>query len=164
MARPAAKLGDPVSHPAPPVLAPGPGSLNVLINGKPAWRGMPAAGVAALQAAKQAADIAVTIAENATRAAAGTPGAPAVYAAEQAAKAAILGQMSSLIQGASGGADIHVCATPTPVPPHGPGVVIDGSQNVLINGLPACRAGDTILEALGPPDKINAVSNVMIGD
>ena len=164
MARPAAKLGDPVSHPAPPVLAPGPGSLNVLINGKPAWRGVPAAAAIALQAAKQAADIAVTVAESATKAAAGTPGAPAVYAAEQAAKAAILGQMSSLIQGASGGADIHMCATLTPVPPHGPGVVIDGSQNVLINGLPACRAGDTILEALGPPDKINAVSNVMIGD
>jgi len=156
MARPAAKLGDPVSHPAPPVLAPGPGSVNVLINGKPAWRGMPAAGVAALQAAKQAADTVITAAETATKAAAGTPGAPAVYAAEQAAKAGILAQMSSLIQGASGGADIHVCAVPTPVPPHGPGVVIDGCTTVTINGLPACRQGDTILEAIGPPNKIAA--------
>ena len=36
----------------------------------------------------------------------------------------------------------------------GPGVVIDGSQTVLINGLQACRLGDTILEAVGPPNKI----------
>jgi uncharacterized Zn-binding protein involved in type VI secretion len=33
-------------------------------------------------------------------------------------------------------------------------VVIDGSQTVLINNLPACRMGDTILEAVGPPNKI----------
>ncbi len=32
----AARLGDPTSHGTP--LAPGPGSINVLIGGKPAWR------------------------------------------------------------------------------------------------------------------------------
>jgi uncharacterized Zn-binding protein involved in type VI secretion len=32
--------------------------------------------------------------------------------------------------------------------------VIDGSQSVLINNLPACRMGDTIVEAVGPPNKI----------
>ena len=161
----AARITDTVSHPLPPVLTPGPGSANVFIGGLPAWRGMPAAGVAALQAAKQAADIVVTVAETATKAAAGTPGAPAVYAAEQAAKASMLVQMSSLITGAAGGADIHMCATPSPAPPHGPGVVIDGSQTVLINNLPACRLGDTLLEPLGPPDKITGgCPTVSIGD
>lgn len=33
---PAARLGDPTSHGTP--LSPGPGSANVLIGGKPAWR------------------------------------------------------------------------------------------------------------------------------
>lgn len=36
MGLPAARLGDPTSHGTP--LAPGPGSVNVLIGGKPAWR------------------------------------------------------------------------------------------------------------------------------
>jgi uncharacterized Zn-binding protein involved in type VI secretion len=61
--------------------------------------------------------------------------------------------MSSAISAAAGGADIHVCTTPLPIPPHGPGVVIDGSTTV-VNNLPACRLGDTILEAVGPPNKI----------
>ena len=72
--------------------------------------------------------------------------------------------MGSMISGASGGADIHICATPLPLPPHGPGVVIDGSQTVLINGLPACRMGDTIIEAVGPPNKIvMGLPTVLIG-
>jgi uncharacterized Zn-binding protein involved in type VI secretion len=49
---PAARLGDPVNHPAPPTLAGSVGSPNVLIGGQPAWRGLPQAAVAALQAAK----------------------------------------------------------------------------------------------------------------
>ena len=45
-----------------------------------------------------------------------------------------------------------------------PGVVIDGSQTVLINNLPACRLGDTIIEALGPPNKIiMGLPTVIIG-
>lgn len=137
----------------------------MLIGSLPAWRGMPAAGVAALQAAKQAADMVVTAAETATKAAAGTPGAPAAYAAEQAVKANVLAQMGNLITSAAGGADIHMCTTPSPVPPHGPGVVIDGSKTVLINNLPACRQGDTLLEALGPTDKITGgCPTVFIGD
>jgi len=152
---PAARTTDNVAHPLPPVLTVGPGSLNVLIGFLPAWRGIPLAAVAALTAAKTAADTAVKTAEAATVAAAGTPGAPAAYAAEQTAKGAALASMSSAIMGAAGaGADIHTCATPSPVPPHGPGVVIDGSATVQINFLPACRLGDTILEALGPPNKI----------
>ena len=50
------------------------------------------------------------------------------------------------------------------IPPHGPGVVIDGSKTVFINSLPACRQGDTILEALGPTNKITGGDDtVLIG-
>jgi hypothetical protein len=146
---------DTTAHGLPPVLTPGPGSPNVIIGFMPAWRGIPLAAVAAIQAAKTVADTAIQTAVAATAAAAGTPGAPAAYAAEQATKAASLAAMSSAINGAAAaGADIHVCAVPSPVPPHGPGVVIDGSATVMINNLPACRLGDTLLEAIGPPNKI----------
>lgn len=152
---PAARMGvDTTAHPLPPTLTPGPGSVNVLIGFAPAWRGMPLAAVAALQAAKTAADTAIQAAEAATKAAAGTPGAPAALAAEQAAKGAALASMGSAISGAAAGADIHICAVPSPVPPHGPGVVISGSATVMINNLPASRLGDDILEAIGPPNKI----------
>lgn len=151
---PAARITDPVMHPLPPVLQPGPGSPDVLIGYLPAWRGMPLASVAALQSAKAASDAAIHAAEAATVAAAGTPGAPGAKAAEELAKASCLGALSGAISAAAGGADIHVCCTPLPAPPHGPGVVIDGSPTVLINGLPASRMGDTILEAIGPPNKI----------
>src|SRR5215813_5797880 len=145
--RPAARLTDNVVHPAPPVLGAGPGSPNVLIGSLPAWPGVPAAAAAALQAAKQVSDTVIQVAEAATIAAAGTPGAPAAKAAaEEATKAACAAQMGSMITSLAGGADIHTCATPLPIPPHGPGVVVDGSQTVLINGLQACRMGDTILE------------------
>jgi hypothetical protein len=119
----------------------------------PAWRGVPAGSAAALQAAKQASDTIIQVAQAATLAAAG-PAMPAAKAAEEATKASCAAQMSSTVSSAAGGADIHVCATPLPIPPHGPGVVIDGSATVLINNLPACRLGDTVLEALGPPNKI----------
>jgi uncharacterized Zn-binding protein involved in type VI secretion len=33
-------------------------------------------------------------------------------------------------------------------------VVIDGSKTVMIDNLPAARQGDTLLEAIGPPNKI----------
>ena len=151
---PAARITDNVMHPLPPVLTPGPGSLNVLIGFLPAWRGVLAAVAAAMQAAKQVSDTTIQVAQAATVAAAGTPGAPAAKAAEEATKAACAASMGSMISGAAAGADIHMCATPLPIPPHGPGVVIDGSKTVLINFLPACRLGDTVLEAVGPPNKI----------
>lgn len=161
---PAARITDSVTHPIPPILTPGPGSPNVVIGFLPAWRGMPLAAVAALQGAKQTSDIAIQAAESATKAAAGTPGAPAAYAAEQAAKAAALASLSSAISAAAGGADIHSCSVPSPVPPHGPGVVIDGSSTVMINNLPAARQGNTILEPLGPPNKIAiGCATVLIG-
>jgi uncharacterized Zn-binding protein involved in type VI secretion len=135
-----------------------------MIGFMPAWRGVLAAAVPALQAAKQVADIAIQTAQAATLAAAGTPGAPAAYAAEQAVKASCLASMGSAITAAAAGADIHMCSTPMPVPPHGPGIVISGSKTVMIDNLPACRMGDSILEAIGPPNSISmGCPTVIIG-
>ncbi len=165
MGEQAARLTDPVQHPLPPVLSLGPGSQNVFIGNLPAWRGISASSVPGLQAAKQASDIAITAAEVATLAAVGTPGFPAAKANEEAIKAASALAMAGSVQVAiaasaaqaalSGGVpDQHACVTPLPLPPHGNGVVIDGSQTVFTNGLPACRKGDTIIEPLGPPNRI----------
>lgn len=152
---PAARITDNVAHPLPPVLTPGPGSMNVFIGFLPAWRACPTGAGAAAVAANAAANVAINTAIAATAAAAGTPGAPAALAAEQATKASALASTSSAITGAAGGADIHMCATPLPVPPHGPGIVIDGSVTVLTNFLPQSRLGDTIIEAVAPgPNKI----------
>lgn len=151
---PAARITDPVVHPLPPVLTVGPGSFNVFIGYLPAWRGVPAAAAAALKSAKQVSDTAIKVAEAATVAAAGTPGAPAAKAAEETLKASQAAAMGSMITSMAAGADIHMCATPLPIPPHGPGVVIDGSQTVLVNNLQASRMTDTVLEAIGPPNKI----------
>ena len=151
---PAARILDPVAHPLPPVLQPGPGSFNVMIGFKPAWRGVPLGVGAALQAAKAVSDAAIKVAEAATLAAAGTPGAPAAKAAEETVKATAAATMGSTITSSAGGADIHLCTTPLPIPPHGPGVVINPSTTVMINNLGACRVGDTVLEAVGPPNTI----------
>ena len=48
---PAARIMDPVLHPLPGMLQPGPGSANVVIGGMLAWRGVPAAAAAAIQSA-----------------------------------------------------------------------------------------------------------------
>lgn len=164
MGKPAARVTDAVVHPLPPVLGPGPGAMTVLIGYLPAWRGVPAAAAAAIQSAKATSDAAIKTAEAATIAAAGTPGLPAAKAAEETAKATAAATMGSLISSAAGMADIHVCATPLPMPPHGPGVVVDGSMTVLVNNLPAARMGDTVVEAVGPPNKIaSGQMTVMIG-
>ncbi|MGB3695285.1 MAG: PAAR domain-containing protein [Spirulinaceae cyanobacterium] len=164
MSKPAARITDAVTHPLPPVLTGGPGSVNVFIGGLPAWRGVPAAVAGALQSAKKTSDAAIKTAEAATVAAAGTPGSPAAKVAEETAKATAAATMGSLISSSAGLSDVHVCSTPLPIPPHGPGVVIDGSKTVLINGLPAARLGDTILEAVGPPNKIvGCCPTVLIG-
>jgi uncharacterized Zn-binding protein involved in type VI secretion len=87
--QPAARIGDQTSHGTP--LGPGPGSVNVLIGGRPAWRAA---------------------------------------------------------------SDTHVCPLVDPGPkPHVGGVVAVGSTGVLINGLPAARQGDQVVEA-GPPNAI----------
>ena len=151
---PAARITDPVVHPLPGMLVPGPGSPNVIIGYLLAWRGVSAAAAASMQAAKASSEIRIKAAEAATLAAAGTPGLPAAKAAEETLKAAEAVAMGSTITAAAGGADINTCATPLPIPPHGPGVVITPSKTVMINNLGACRVGDTILEAIGPPDAI----------
>lgn len=151
---PAARITDPVAHPLPPVLTGGPTAITVIIGYLPAWRGVNPAVAAALQSAKATSDAAIKTAEAATLAAAGTPGAPAAKAAEEATKAAAAAAMGSAISSAAGGADIHACVTPLPIPPHGPGVVITPSATVMISGMPAARMGDTILEAVGPPNTI----------
>ena len=164
MGRAAARITDAVAHPLPPVLTGGPGSPNVLIGNLPAWRGIPLASAGAILSAKAVSETGIKAAEAATLAAAGTPGLPAAKMAEETTKATAAASMSSTIVSRAGGADIHNCATPLPVPPHGPGVVIGGSSTVLINGLPASRLGDTIVEALGPPNKILAgCATVLIG-
>lgn len=158
---PAARVGDPVAHPLPPVLT-GMGSPTVLVGSRPAWRGMPAAAAATLVGPKASADAACAAAEAASAAASGTPGFPAAKAAELTAKTTAAATMATLIQSSAAAAavggglvDLHTCATP-PVPPpvHGTGVVTTGSATVLINSLPAARAGDTILEAFGPSNQI----------
>ncbi|HMF54944.1 MAG TPA: hypothetical protein VK619_01175 [Pyrinomonadaceae bacterium] len=163
----AARITDPVAHPLPPVLTGGPGSPNVIIGNLLAWRGVPGMIAAGLQAARQVSDTAIQVAEAATIAAAGTPAAPGAKAAEEATKAACAAAMGAAISAlaAASGADKHVCSTPLPIPPHGPGVVVDGSSTVIINNLMACRVGDTIIEAVGPPNKITlGCPTVMIGE
>lgn len=151
---PAARITDQVVHPLPGVLVPGPGSPNVIIGFLPAWRGVSAAAAAGMQAAKAQSEVRIKAAEAATLSAAGTPGLPAAKLAEETLKAAEAAAMSGTITAGAGGADIHMCATPLPLPPHGPGVVMTPSKTVMINNLGASRMGDTILEAIGPPDAI----------
>ena len=165
---PAARLTDSVVHPTPPVLTGGPPALTVQIGNLPAWKGIPlaaGAGLAPAQASAQATlqtlETVALAAEAAAVAAAGTPGAPAAIAAATAArlaaetaKSATAASMGASITAMAAGGSIHACAMPWPIPPHGPGVVIDGSATVSIENAPACRMGDTIIEAIGPPNKI----------
>ena len=160
---PAARITDNVVHPLPPVLTGGPTAITVIIGMLPAWRGVGGAVAAGITAGNKAATTAIQVAEAAATAAAPTPGGPAAKAAEQALKASLLASMSSMISGS--GTDIHVCATPSPVPPHGPGVVTTPSKTVIIANMPAARMGDTITEAIGPPNKIAmGCPTVLIGD
>jgi uncharacterized Zn-binding protein involved in type VI secretion len=166
---PVARITDAVVHPLPPVLTGGPPAVTVLIGMLAAWKGIPLALAAGVQAAQQASESAIKTAEGvavaaeaAAVAAAPTPGGPAAATAAATArataeslKASSAASMSATIAAAAaGGASQHMCATPWPLPPHGPGVVIDGSSTVMIQKMPACRLGDTIVEAIGPPNKI----------
>lgn len=158
---PAARITDNVAHPLPPVLTGGPTAITVIIGFLPAWRGIGGAAAAAIQSANQTATTSIKAAEATTAAAVG-PAAPVAYAAEQALKASLLASMSSMITGS--GTDIHACLTPSPVPPHGPGVVTTPSATVMIANMPAARMGDTITEAIGPPNKIvKGETTVIIG-
>ena len=62
--------------------------------------------------------------------------------------------------------DVHTCplAVPTTPPvPHVGGVVQPGSSSVLIEGLPAARMGDTIVEATIPNTVVGGCPTVLIG-
>jgi len=60
-------------------------------------------------------------------------------------------------------ADFHTCPLFTGVVPHVGGVVAMGSMTVMINGLPAARQGDQVVEA-GPPNAIaQGAPTVLIG-
>ena len=158
---PAARITDPVAHPLPPVLTGGPTAITVIIGMKPAWRGVGGSVASAITSASQTARTSIEAAEATTKAAVG-PAAPIAYAAEQALKASLLAANSASIM--SSGTDIHACLTPSPIPPHGPGVVTTPSKTVMIANMPAARMGDTITEAIGPPNKITkGEPTVMIG-
>lgn len=59
--------------------------------------------------------------------------------------------------------DMHTCPLVTGTVPHVGGVVQVGSVTVLINGLPAARQGDLIVES-GPPNTITmGCITVLIG-
>ena len=154
----AARVTDKVNHLTPPTLT-GIGSLNVFIGKRKAWRGVPTAVAPALMSAKLSTYATIQAAEANSLAMAPTPLGPAAKAAEQSTKVTIATTMSSTIASVSGLADKHTCVL------HGVGVVVGGSRTVLINGFPACRQGDTIVEPLGPPNKIlKGCSSVFIGD
>ena len=139
MSRAAARVGDLVMHTAPPILGPGPGSSNVLIGGLPAWRGLPAG--ASLPPPPEPPEPPPEPKEGESQ--------------EEASGAAQQAAAEEAMLAAGGGADIHACTQPSsPVTVDGPGFVTTGSTTVMINGLPACRQGDTITEILGPPNAI----------
>ncbi|NJL64664.1 MAG: hypothetical protein HC903_26175 [Methylacidiphilales bacterium] len=157
--KPAARVGDMTAHGSP--LSIGPGSMNVMIGKKPAWRGISAAQAALLAQtfAKGMEDIGKAQVKMA--AASGTPAAPAAATNLADTVVEAVGNMANLM--ASFAADIHSCPIVKVAVPDGVGVVIDGSQTVLINGLAACRMGDTIQETTS----INKIAvgefTVMIG-
>lgn len=182
--KPAAYAGCPVEHPTPMLLN-GPGCPTVLIEDKNAWRALrygydppfSEAGTGepydprpervrrrpetdALRAKRRETRKAVETADAAAKAA---PTAENTAAAEAAKKAA-LETMSAEILAVAGLADIHTCETPYPSPLHGPGLVVDTESTVFATGYPMAREGDTILEAIGPLNKVFAgCATVLLG-
>ena len=61
------------------------------------------------------------------------------------------------------GVDVHVCPLVDGVKPHVGGVVAVGSTSVLINGLPAARQGDQVVEAGAPNAILLGEPTVLIG-
>jgi uncharacterized Zn-binding protein involved in type VI secretion len=60
--------------------------------------------------------------------------------------------------------DQHACPLVNGVQPHVGGVVAEGSVTVLIDGLPAARQGDEVVEAGGPNPIAEGCPTVLIGD
>ena len=62
------------------------------------------------------------------------------------------------------GSDFHVCPLTTGAQPHVGGTVSEGSGTVLVEGQPAARAGDVIVEAAGPANVVaTGAVTVLIG-
>jgi uncharacterized Zn-binding protein involved in type VI secretion len=61
------------------------------------------------------------------------------------------------------GVDFHTCPLFTGVVPHVGGVVAMGSMTVLIEGMPAARVGDQIVEAAPPNSIAMGEMTVLIG-
>jgi uncharacterized Zn-binding protein involved in type VI secretion len=125
------------------------------VGGAAAAQGNPSAAVAAgsQTATLTAANAGLTATWTAASAVpGGQPAATAAYTMgiQAAAGAAASAVFSSL----SGMADMHICAIPAGVVPHGPGYVTKGSTTVFINKLPASRQFDQVFEACGGPDPI----------
>lgn len=110
-----------------------------------------ATGCAALTAANTA--LSATWAA-ASAAPGGLPGATIAYS--EGLKAVLASAASAVFGAVAGAADMHQCPCPCPTPPHGPGVVTRGSRTVRINGLPAARQNDSVVEACGGSDPIVA--------
>jgi len=147
MTRAAARVGDKVLHILPPILTPSLGSPNVCIGGISAWRGISEAQLGQLLNAVKDAEIAIRKAETATELAQTPEQKSLAEANEIKVKVEQAKKLGDLIASFAEVTDIHLCAVILPPPLHGPGVVITGSRTVLINGQPACRTGDEILEA-----------------
>jgi uncharacterized Zn-binding protein involved in type VI secretion len=60
-------------------------------------------------------------------------------------------------------ADTHVCPLVDGVKPHVGGKVLLGSTTVLIQGFPAARVGDQIVEAGAPNPIVAGEATVLIG-
>lgn len=163
MGQPAARIGDLVAHPLPPALTGGPCSPNVLIGSQPAWLGIPQAALAALMKTVDDAEKKVHAAELKTKAATGTPAQGAAEMDEEKTKLDQTKRVAEAITAlAASGISIHSCTSLLPTP--APGIVTTGSMTVQINGLSACRSGDTIFEGLHLPNAITGgCPTVLIG-
>ena len=147
--RPAARLGDLTAHGSP--LSPGTGSPNVLIGKKAAWRGLPTASVGQLlQSAQKAMESAVGV-------------ATATNEIERVNHIKNIAEEASSMVQTMGSTDQHACPVTKGPVADGNGVVIDGSLTVLINGLPACRMGDTIQEITNVNKIAEGEPTVLIG-
>jgi uncharacterized Zn-binding protein involved in type VI secretion len=60
--------------------------------------------------------------------------------------------------------DAHLCPLVNGVQPHVGGVVMEASITVLIDGFPAARMGDEVVEAGGPNPIAEGSPDVLIGD
>lgn len=155
----AARVGDTTAHGC--LLVPGPGSTTVFVGGKPAWRGCPAAAVAAIIGAASAALSNIMQAQAAANAAQGTPAGPAAQA--NLVKTCIEQVANVASQMLNTGADNIACTVVKVVIPDGPGLVTTGSQTVMIGGFPASRVGDTIQEVTSVNSIAMGCPTVIIG-